>query len=91
MEYEKGIEELDKCILLEPQFIKAYVRKGHSYMALDLWHRADISFSEGLKIAPNNGKLLKGATLVKNTVFDEVRKDSIMRDKSEKSKYDPEL
>lgn len=57
-ELEKGIAEFDKCLALEPKYIKAYTLKGQCYMKLDEWHRAEMAFSAGLEHAPHNTRLL---------------------------------
>jgi hypothetical protein len=82
---------LDKSIQLETGNPHAFAKKGECHMKLDEWHRADMAYCEGLKYHPNNSKLMSGASEVKKMVLFEVRKDSIMRDKSVRAKYDPKL
>ena len=53
--YEKGIEELNKAIQLDPDYAKAYYDRGLAYISLSQNQRAIRDFDKAIQLSPING------------------------------------
>jgi stress-induced-phosphoprotein 1 len=60
MEFRYALEDCDKCIKLEPTFIKGYIRKGMALMALHDPSRAMRAYEEALRLDPNSAEAADG-------------------------------
>lgn len=54
MEFRYAVEDCDKCIKLDPKFVKGHIRKGLALNALHDNNRALRSFEEALRLDPNS-------------------------------------
>jgi len=54
MEPMKGLSECDKCLKIDPKFMKAYERKGMCYYMMKKFEEAAETFKKGLEIDPEN-------------------------------------
>jgi len=57
-EYPLGIKDCDKCIELDPTFVKAYQRKGTLQFRMKQFHKCLETYEAGLKHDPNNAELM---------------------------------
>ena len=62
MEFTYALKDAEKCLQLDPNFVKAYLRKGTCHHFMKEYHKALDSFDKGLKLDPEN-KELKEAKL----------------------------
>ncbi|KAL7676376.1 hypothetical protein ACOME3_002630 [Neoechinorhynchus agilis] len=53
MEFEMSLKDCDKCIELDPKFIKAYLRKGSALIALRQYARAQSAYEGALELDPS--------------------------------------
>jgi stress-induced-phosphoprotein 1 len=59
-----AIRALDKCLELDPTFVRAYARKGQAHSLMKEHHKALKAYEDGLKIDPSNQELLQGKQAV---------------------------
>lgn len=59
-------KDAEKCIELDPQFVKGYLRKGAAQFFMKEHDKALETYQLGLKIDPSNQELLDG---VRRSVF----------------------
>ena len=59
-EFISALKDADQCLEIDPEFIKAYARKGTCHHFLREYHKALKAFDEGLKLDPENKECLKG-------------------------------
>jgi len=52
VEFNTALKDADKCLELDPKFVKAYARKGTCHHFMKEYHKAMKSFEDGLKIDP---------------------------------------
>ncbi|RYR59901.1 hypothetical protein Ahy_A05g025844 isoform I [Arachis hypogaea] len=56
----EGLKDAEKCIELDPTFVKGYTRKGAVQFFMKEYDKALETYKEGLKHDPNNQELLDG-------------------------------
>jgi stress-induced-phosphoprotein 1 len=52
MEFNTALKDADKCIELDPKFVKAYARKGSCHHMMKEYHKAMKAYEDGLKLDP---------------------------------------
>lgn len=60
MEFTFALKDADKCLQLDPKFVKAYARKGTCHHLMKEYHKALAAFDAGLKLDPTNKECLEG-------------------------------
>lgn len=60
MDVTAALKDADKCIELDPKFIKAYSRKGTCHHLMKEYHKSMKAFEDGLKIDPTNRECTEG-------------------------------
>lgn len=60
MEPVQGLKDADKCIELDPKFIKGYARKGACHHLLKEYHKAMKAYELGLELDPTNKECMEG-------------------------------
>ena len=60
MDIVAALKDADKCIELDPNFVKAYVRKGTCHHLMKEYHKAMKAYDDGLKIDSSNKELIDG-------------------------------
>ena len=56
----EGLKDAEKCLELDPTFIKGYTRKGAVQFFMKEYDEALATYEEGLKHDPRNPELLDG-------------------------------
>lgn len=91
MEWEKALEDCNKCIQLEPLFIKAYIRKGNVQFFLKQYPQAVETYEQGLGHDPNNAELLQGRMQVIQAINSEARSGEIDPQRAQEAMKDPAI
>jgi stress-induced-phosphoprotein 1 len=60
MEFNEALKDAEKCLALDPKFVKAFVRKGTIHHLRQEYHKALQAYDLGLAIDPINKDLLEG-------------------------------
>jgi tetratricopeptide (TPR) repeat protein len=60
MEFNLGLKDCDKCIEVDPSFIKGHIRKGHICIALKNPTKASEAFEKALEIDSKNQEAMDG-------------------------------
>ncbi|KAJ8971761.1 hypothetical protein NQ317_001666 [Molorchus minor] len=70
--FDLGLKDCDKCVELDPKFIKGWVRKGHILQGMQQSSKAIAAFQKALEIDPNNAEALQGyrACTIENANLD---------------------
>ena len=60
MEFNIALKDCDKCIELDPTFIKGYIRKGHICIALKNYQKAIEVFEKAQSLDSGNQEAVEG-------------------------------
>ena len=60
MEFVPALKDAEKCLELDPTFVKAYARKGTCHQMMKEYHKALKCYDDGLKLDPGNKDLIDG-------------------------------
>lgn len=58
--FDLGLKDCEKCVELDPKFIKGWIRKGHILQGLQQSSKAIAAFQKALELDPNNAEALQG-------------------------------
>ena len=60
MEFNLAMKDCDRCIELDPSFIKGYLRKGHICIALKNYQKAGEAFEMAKELDKDNQEAIEG-------------------------------
>lgn len=58
--FDLGLKDCEKCVELDPKFIKGWIRKGHILQGMQQSSKAIAAFQKALEIDPGNQEALQG-------------------------------
>lgn len=58
--FDLGLKDCDKCVELDPKFIKGWIRKGHILQVMQQSSKAISAFQKALELDPNNQEAVQG-------------------------------
>lgn len=59
-EFPMALKDCDRCLEIDPSFVKAYIRKGNIHFFMKEYHKCLTVYEKGLKLAPNHKELKQG-------------------------------
>jgi stress-induced-phosphoprotein 1 len=60
MEPAVAMKDAEKCLALDPNFIKGHIRKASCHSLMKEFHKALQAYEQGLKIDPENKECKEG-------------------------------
>ncbi|KAK7307803.1 hypothetical protein VNO77_41182 [Canavalia gladiata] len=90
----EGLKDAEKCIELDPTFVKGYTRKGAVQFFMKEYDKALETYREGLKHDPNNQELLDGMGRCIQQINKASRGDlspEELKERQAKAMQDPEI
>ena len=69
MEFPSALTAIEKCLSLDPNFNKAYGKKGQIHFGLKEYHKAIECYEKGLKIDPNSTECKEGLVNVNKRMY----------------------
>eukprot|EP00039_Didymoeca_costata_P013945 m.218691 g.218691 ORF g.218691 m.218691 type:complete len:333 (-) comp15905_c1_seq5:115-1113(-) len=90
MEIPHSLKDAEKCIELDPKFIKGYLRKGNCLIAMKKYSEAITAFQEGLKVDPNNGEAKEGVRNAERAKYGD-RANMSQEERAKAAMQDPEV
>lgn len=91
MEWQRGMEDCESCLKLDPNFVKAYVRKGKIQHFLKQYHKAVETFNQGLAIDPRNAELLEGKMTTMAAMQRDAASGKVDPQRAQEALKDPEI
>lgn len=58
--FDLGLKDCDRCVELDPKFIKGWIRKGHILQGMQQSSKAASAFQRALELDSNNSEALQG-------------------------------
>lgn len=94
MSFDLALKDCDKCIELEPNFIKAYLRKAKAHQAMSQTPKAMAAYEKALEIDSNCSEAIEGykaCSISNNSDPEEVRKRAMNDPEVQKILNDPAM
>ena len=60
MEFTYAMKDAEKCLQIDPNFVKAWIRKATCHHFMKEYHKAIDAYDKGLKLDPENKELKEG-------------------------------
>jgi len=91
MDWGRGLEDCEKCLAIDPTFVKAYIRKGKIEHFLKKYHVALKTFESGLALDPKCTDLLEAKNLTIQKINQENASGKVDPDRAKEAMKDPEI
>ncbi|CAG2164925.1 unnamed protein product, partial [Oppiella nova] len=93
-EFQLALRDCDKCIQLDPNFVKGYTRRGLALIAMKEFSKAQAAYEKALEIDKNNQEAIEGfkkCILSSSSNPDEVRKRAMADPEVQQILSDPAM
>jgi len=67
--FDLGLKDCDKCLELDPKFIKGWLRKGKILQGMQDPSRAQTAYEKALEIDPNNSEAMDGYSQTRAAIY----------------------
>jgi len=67
--FDLGLKDCDKCVELDPKFIKGWIRKGKILQGMQDSSKAMTAYEKALEIDPNNAEASEGYKITMQNVY----------------------
>ena len=94
LSFDLALKDCDKCIELDPAFVKAYLRKAKAHQAMGQTSKAMSAYEEALEIDSNCSEAIEGyknCAIQNNSDPEEVRKRAMNDPEVQKILNDPAM
>ncbi|CAK9301983.1 unnamed protein product [Gordionus sp. m RMFG-2023] len=88
-EFRLGLQDCDKCLQLDPNFVKGYIRRGHILLALKESTKGMIAFQKALELDPSSQEALEGTRKCYSALGQ--NQSQSVEDIKQKAMQDPEV
>ena len=68
MRFNEALDDCEKCLKIDPGFVKAYARKGNIHELRKEYHKAIDAYEKGLKLDAGNVDCLRGKEKVQTAI-----------------------
>jgi len=78
--FDLGLKDCDKCLELDPKFIKGWLRKGKILQGMQDPSRAQAAYERALEVDPTNSEALEGYNQTRAAIYsnpEEARKNAM--------------
>lgn len=90
-ELPMALKDCDKCLELDPKFIKAYVRKGNAHFVMKEYHKCIEVYEKGLKVDPNSRELRAGLVKTQRQIQMQQSSGEVDEEQTKRAMSDPEI
>lgn len=90
-EFPMALKDCDRCLKIDPNFIKAYIRKGNVHFFMKEYYKCLKIYEEGLKIAPQNKELRQGLMKTNMKIQEMQSSGEVDQQQMEQAMKDPEI
>ena len=92
--FNEALKDAEKCIEIDPNFVKGYTRKGHVEFFTKQYEKALETYGAGLKFDPNNEELKDGARrcyMEQNKAASGMLTEEELKERQQNAMKDPEI
>lgn len=90
-EFPMAMKDCDRCLEIDPSFVKAYIRKGNIHFFMKEYHKCLTVYEKGLKLAPNNKELRQGMLKTQMKIQEQQSSGEVDQQQVEQAMKDPEI
>lgn len=90
-EFPMAMKDCDRCLEIDPNFVKAYIRKGNIHFFMKEYHKCLTVYEKGLKLAPNNKELRSGLFKTQMKIQEQQNSGEVDQAQVEQAMKDPEI
>lgn len=90
-EFPMAMKDCDKCLDIDPSFVKAYIRKGNIHFFMKEYHKCLTVYEKGLKLAPNNKELRQGLMKTNMKIQEAQSSGQVDEQQVQQAMQDPEI
>jgi len=91
MEWQLALKDAEKCLEMEPTFVKGWTRKAGIHFFLKEYHKALDAYNEVLKHEPDNEEAKKGLELVISKINESSQSGEVDKERQARAMADPEI
>ncbi|KAI0567015.1 Tetratricopeptide repeat containing protein [Gracilaria domingensis] len=90
-EFPMAMKDCERCLDIDPTFVKAYIRKGNIHFYMKEYHKCLEVYEKGLKLAPNNKDLRQGLFKTNMKIQEQQSSGEVDQAQMEQAMKDPEI
>lgn len=90
-EFPMAMKDCESCLEIDPNFVKAYIRKGNIHFFMKEYHKCLTVYEQGLKLAPNNKELHQGLMKTRMKIQEQQSSGEVDEKQMEQAMKDPEI
>eukprot|EP00455_Lapot_gusevi_P046664 TRINITY_DN617_c0_g2_i1.p1 TRINITY_DN617_c0_g2~~TRINITY_DN617_c0_g2_i1.p1 ORF type:complete len:573 (-),score=284.83 TRINITY_DN617_c0_g2_i1:237-1955(-) len=91
MDWGHAMADCDKCLELDPTFIKAYIRKGKIQHCIKEYHKAMATFEEAARLDPNCTDLIEARNATREAIAMANATGQVDPERQQRAMADPEI
>ena len=91
MDFNAALEDCDKALSLDANYVKAYIRKGAVHFFRKEFHKAMEAYERGMKIAPDNEELKTGLQRTVLKINESANSGEVDKERAARAMQDPEI
>lgn len=91
MEWQLALKDADKCVEMDPTFIKGWTRKAGIHFFLKEYHKAMDAYNAVLKLEPENEEAKNGLELVVSKINEGSQSGEVDKERQARAMADPEI
>lgn len=90
-EFPMAMKDCDRCLDIDPSFVKAYIRKGNIHFFMKEYHKCLTVYEKGLQLAPNNKELKQGLMKTQMKIHEQQSSGEVDEAQMQQAMQDPEI
>lgn len=90
-EFPMAMKDCERCLEIDPTFVKAYIRKGNIQLFMKEYHKCLTTFQKGLELAPNNKELRQGLMKTNMKIQEQQNSGEVDQQQMDQAMKDPEI
>jgi len=91
MEWQLALKDADKCVEMDPKFVKGWSRKAGIHFFLKEYHKAMDAYNEILKHEPENEEAKNGLDMVIAKINESSQGGEVDKERQARAMADPEI